>query len=121
MSRRRTLAAVAFVALLGPLMSPQSGARADEQDAERRDNLIALLMVEESVRICSFAIDEGRRAQLAAVRAGLADKLLLDATAIDRLRANLDQQFQVDRVAYCAPDGPWKKAVDETLDHLPAM
>ena len=53
MSRRSAgCLAAAFI-----LAASSSGARADnEQDAERRDNLIALLMVEESARICSFAI-----------------------------------------------------------------
>ena len=95
------------------------GARADEQDAERRDSLIALLMVEESVTICSFPIGDEARQRLATARAALAGKLLLDGAELAKLRANLDQQFQADRGAYCAPDGPWKKAVDQTLAHMP--
>jgi hypothetical protein len=103
------------------LMPLAWGARADEHDAERRDNLIALLMVEESARICNFVIDDKARRRLVASRAALADRLLLDGTQLDRLRANLDEQFEVDRGAYCATDGPWKKAVDETLLHMPEM
>ena len=98
-----------------------SGARADEHDAERRDNLIALLMVEESMRICNFAIDPKSREQLAASLAGLAEKLLLDGVQLAKLRTDLDQQFEADRGAYCAIDGPWKKALDETLLHMPDM
>jgi hypothetical protein len=120
MSRPRHPVALCLLALWAAVAGPSTGARADEQDAERRDSLIGLLMVEESVRICDFAIDEAARQRLAAARASLAEKLLLDAAGIDRLRADLDRQFQADRVAYCAPDGPWKKAVEETLGHLPS-
>ncbi len=112
-----------FLILVGAL---SSAARADEHDAERRDNLIALLMVEESARICSFAIADKALQHLVAARTALAQALRLDDPQLAKLRAdlelraNLDQQFQADRGAYCAPDGPWKKAVDQTLAHMPA-
>ena len=92
-----------------------------KHDAERRDNLIALLMVEESARICSFAIADKALQQLVAARAALMQALRLDDPQLAKLRADLDQQFTADRAAYCAPDGPWKKAVDETLAHLPGL
>ena len=115
MTRAARLAAALMLA------APVMAARADEHDAERRDSLIALLMVEESARICSFAIADKARQQLVAARDALVEKLLLDAAELQKLRADLDQQFEVDRAAYCAADGPWKKAVDETLDHIPGM
>jgi hypothetical protein len=123
MSRFRQSAGRAgrLAAALIVVMPLASGARADEHDAERRDNLIALLMVEESARICNFVIDDKARRRLVASRAALADRLLLDGAEIDKLRTNLDQQFEADRSAYCATDGPWKKAVDETLIHMPDM
>jgi hypothetical protein len=108
-------AGLAIAALGGP------GARADEQDAEQRDSLIALLMVEESAKVCNFIIDDKARQQLVAARGALADKLLLDGAELDKLRANLDRQFEADRGAYCAADGPWKKAVDETILHMPGL
>jgi len=120
MSRRGQPVALSLVALWAGIACASAGARADEQDAERRDSLIGLLMVEESVRICSFELDETARGRLEAARMSMAEKLLLDAAAIARLRADLDQQFQADRVAYCAPDGPWKRAVEEMLGHLPS-
>jgi hypothetical protein len=99
-----------------------SGARADdEQNAARRDNLIALLMVEESTRICSFAIADKTLQQLAAARTALVQALKLDDPQIAKLRADLDQQFTADRAAYCVPNGPWKKVVDQTLADLPAV
>jgi hypothetical protein len=120
MKRRRQLAGrlAAGGLAAGLAIAWLPGAQADEQDAERRDSLIALLMVEESVTICSFPIGDEARQRLAAARAALAGKLLLDGPELDKLRANLDQQFQADRGAYCAPDGPWKKAVDQTLAHM---
>ncbi len=105
-----------FLILVGAL---SSAARADEHDVERRDNLIALLMVEESARICSFAIADRALQHLVAARTALAQALRLDDPQLAKLRADLDQQFTAERDAYCAPNGPWKKAVDETLAHLP--
>ena len=125
MSRRRQsagrVAADRLAVGLAVAMLLAPGARADEHDAERRDSLIALLMVEESVKICSFAIDDKARQRLVTARAALAEKLLLDGVKLDKLRADLDQQFQADRSTYCAPDGAWKKAVDETLAHMPDL
>ena len=118
--RRRYVGCLVAAFILAATLS--SGARADnEQDAERRDNLIALLMVEESARICSFAIADNTRQQLVASRAALAQALKLDAPQLDKLRADLDQQFTADRATYCAPNGPWKKAVDQTLAHMPGQ
>jgi hypothetical protein len=121
MSRRRYGAGgLAASLILATALS--SGARADNaQDAERRDNLIGLLMVEESARICSFAIADKALQQLVAARAALVQALRLDDPQLAKLRADLDQQFVAERAAYCAPDGPWKKAVDETLAHLPGL
>jgi hypothetical protein len=118
--RRRCAGCLAVAFILAAALS--SGARADnEQDAERRDNLIALLMVEESARICSFAVADKALQQLVAARAALVQALRLDDPQLAKLRADLDQQFTADRAAYCAPNGPWKKAVDETLAHLPGL
>ena len=117
MRRRRYGACLAASLILTAALS--STARADEHDAERRDNLIALLMVEESARICSFAIADKALQHLVAARTALAQALRLDDPQLAKLRADLDQQFTAERDAYCAPNGPWKKAVDETLAHLP--
>jgi hypothetical protein len=119
MTRRRYGACLAASLILAVALS--SGARADEHDAERRDNLVALLMVEESARICSFAIADKALQQLVAARTQLVQALRLDDQQLAKLRADLDQQFTADRAAYCAPDGPWKKAVDETLAHMPGL
>ena len=120
MRRRRYAGCLAGAFILAATLS--SGARADnEHDAQRRDNLIALLMVEESTRICSFAIADKALQQLAAARTALAQALKVDDPQIAKLRADLDQQFAADRAAYCAPNGPWKKVVDQTLADLPAV
>ena len=117
MRRRRYAGGVAAFLTLVAMFSP--AARADEHDAERRDNLVALLMVEESARICSFAIADQAFQRLVAARDALVQALKLNGPQLDKLRADLDQQFIAERTAYCAPNGPWKKAVDETLAHMP--
>ena len=117
--RRRRYGAGWIAAALILAAALSSAAWADEHDAERRDNLVALLMVEESARICSFAIADQALQRLVAARAALVQALRLDDPQLAKLRADLDQQFTADRAAYCVPDGPWKKAVDETLAHLP--
>jgi len=119
MSRRQGVGWMAASLILAAALS--SGARADEHDAERRDNLVALLMVEESARICSFPIADQALQRLVAARSALVEALRLDGTQLDKLRADLDQQFVADRAAYCAPDGPWKKAIDDTLAHMPGL
>ena len=78
-------------------------------------------MVEESARICSFPIADQALQRLVAARTALVETLRLDGPQLDKLRADLDQQFVTDRAAYCAPDGAWKKAIDDTLVHLPGL
>jgi len=86
MSRRRC-GAGGLAASLVLAATLSSGARADnEQDAERRDNLIALLMVEESARICSFALADKALQHLVAARAALVQALKLDDPQLAKLR-----------------------------------
>ena len=101
------------------LLAGAGAARAQQNDAERRETLLTLYMVTVAQDLCSFTLTDAQSEALTKKSDDLEDKLSLGEEEADKIYGQIEDQMKKQKDAgLCDPAGEGAKQFKKTVEAL---